>query len=143
MRNVKGFSLIELLIALAIVGILASIATVGYGSYIVKARRNAVEQTLVKATNILENCYSLNHSYEGCLDLNSLLAADDLDNYYADAGKKGGSKLEKGDFVLSVNVIGSQLRDEANCHVLLIDRQGRKMSASSGIPSSDVGNCWK
>ena len=135
--NKKGFTLIELLITIAIVGILATIATPLYRDYLVEARRNAVKQTLVKATNLLENCYSLNHTYEGCFALNDLLKADDLDELYQDSG----STISKSGFTLYVKAQGAQESD-TTCLYIGINRAGRKLSSNQSNPTEDANNCW-
>lgn len=50
----KGFSLIELLIAVAIVGIIAKIAYPSYLEHIQKARRSQAEAALISLANALE-----------------------------------------------------------------------------------------
>jgi type IV pilus assembly protein PilE len=155
LQNKKGFTLIELLIAIAVIAILAAIAVPAYGNYMVEARRNAVKQTLNKAINILENCYTLNHNYVGCLgekpatssssaelaSLNGILSSEDLGNYYEDAG----TVVTASNYILKVNVKGSQKRD-TQCLSLLINRQGIKASSNSisigDDANTDSGNCW-
>jgi|SRR5574344_125370 type IV pilus assembly protein PilE len=139
-RNAQGFTLIEMLIVIAIISILGTIAIQGYRSYIVAARRSAVQQELVKATNILENCYSLNQTYMNCLsstnNLTDFLASSDSSGYYVD----GGSEITQNNFTLRVTATNAQNGDDSACKNLGINRTGRKLSETD----YDVhdNNCW-
>lgn len=46
MRRIRGFTLIELMITVAVVGILASVAYPSYESYMKRARRSAAQQLM-------------------------------------------------------------------------------------------------
>ena len=61
--HVRGFTLIEVLIALAIVGILSAIAIPSYFSYIERANRADAKATLMDATQFMQRFYSLHNSY--------------------------------------------------------------------------------
>jgi type IV pilus assembly protein PilE len=47
MKSVKGFTLIELMIVVAIVGILAAIAYPSYQQYVIKSNRAAAQSTMM------------------------------------------------------------------------------------------------
>lgn len=61
----RGFSLIELLIAVAIVGILAAIAYPGYTQYIIGSRRVDAQQALTSFATAMERWRAQNMTYAG------------------------------------------------------------------------------
>ena len=56
-RSNKGFSLIELVIAMAIIGILTTIAWPSYQSYITRSSRQAAQAELLQLANLQEKIY--------------------------------------------------------------------------------------
>lgn len=63
MRNKKGFTLIELMIVVAIIAILASIAYPSYRQYVIKTNRADVQAELMQAAHQLQSFKIVNHSY--------------------------------------------------------------------------------
>ena len=62
----RGFTLIELMIVVAIVALLAAIAVPSYARYVEKARRADAKSALLDAAQRLERCYTQNNTYVGC-----------------------------------------------------------------------------
>jgi len=61
--RIRGFSLIELMIAVSIIGILARIAIPSYSSYIAKGKRADAQGALVSFANAMEQWNIENGSY--------------------------------------------------------------------------------
>lgn len=81
MRNVtrNGFSLIEVLVAIVIIGVLASTAIPAYSKFITDARRSDAHHLLRMNAQRLERCFTLEGSYAGSCSL----ATDSKEGYYA------------------------------------------------------------
>lgn len=63
--KIYGFTLIELMVAVAVVGILASIAIPNYQSYIRKSKRAEAQGALVVLANAMEQWRLQNGTYKG------------------------------------------------------------------------------
>ena len=62
-QNERGFTLIEMMVVVAIVGILASIAYPSYTEQVAKGRRSQAKVQLLAAQQWMERFYSENYSY--------------------------------------------------------------------------------
>jgi type IV pilus assembly protein PilE len=132
--NQKGFTLIELMIVVAILGILAAIAYPAYQRQIQKSRRAECETVLLSITGMLERQYAANGAYPGALPANSPTTCP-LDGgsttfysiNYAPAG---------GGFTLTAKAEPAQADDP--CGNLTITHTGKK-----GQSSGTVDQCWR
>ena len=137
-----GFSLIELMIALAIVGILTGVALPAYQQQIVKTRRALAKGELLSVVARQEQYYINNKQYAATLDLLGYAAnpyamdasGNDID--ISEAGKIYRIELESvSPRSFSVRAI-PQLNDK-HCGTLTLTSTGVKTATLGGLT-----RCW-
>lgn len=129
----SGFSLIELLITLAIISVLAAIIYPSYNFYIVKIRRSNVSAIMLEVATRLEQYYVKNNKYDGATLSN--LAVDDSSykDYY-----QINISAQTNSYFLQATPIGAQAKSDQQCKVLGLDQNGNKTITGE----SDVEYCW-
>jgi type IV pilus assembly protein PilE len=135
----KGFTLIELMITVAVIAILAAIAYPSYAEYVMRARRVEGQNLLNDAAARQERWRAQNGSYADAVDKLKLPNNAESQNHYyklvlvASDGSDGG-------YTLKAQRIGAQTSD-SKCGDFTLDAKGTKEMAAD-TPGTAT-NCWR
>lgn len=129
--HMAGFTLVELMVVVAIIGILAAIAYPSYTAYLVKARRTAATTCLQQNAQFMERYYTTNLTYAGAP--NPAQCGVELNDFYVIAFS--GTPTAKA-FTLTATPTARQ--NDPTCGTLSINAQGVRGKSGTG----NVADCW-
>ncbi|MDX2368645.1 MAG: type IV pilin protein [Colwellia sp.] len=127
MTNILGFSLIELMIAVAIVGILAAVAYPSYTSFVISSNRSEGQRELLRLANLQEETFIDRRSYTTVMTVLGMTAdphITEFGNYSIDATIANGGTT----FLLTATAQGTQTSD-TGCTTLTVNEAGQKLPA--------------
>ena len=149
-RHQRGFTLIELMITVAVIGILAAVAYPSYTQYIVRANRSAAQSFMFSVANKQEQYMLDARIYAGgstaLADLNVTVPAEVSSKYTVTVTctmptAAGGCTAVAGTpaYVITGTPIGTQLSNDAKCGTLTLNQLGTKTKSGT---ASAVADCW-
>lgn len=119
-RRMSGFSLMELMIVVAIMGILAAIAVPAYNDYLIKANRTAAKTFLLSIANKQEQYLLDQRSYASTVAALGLTAPPETSGKYTFAISNVANSPPT--YTATATAVGSQASDGN----LTIDQSGAK-----------------
>ena len=153
----KGFTLIELMITLAIVAILATIAYPAYNDYVIKSNRVEAKRTLLTAAQFLERRYSTQNTYlqntstssppvalpaeMACAPSPACTSGQNVTHTIAYSTTNA---LNATNFTLVATAVGTQLTAEnrLGCVAYTLDNFGQRRAYSDANATTLNTRCW-
>jgi type IV pilus assembly protein PilE len=129
----RGFTLIELMIVVAVVGILAAVAYPSYSSYVVKTKRGAAKACLGQYAAFMERYYTTTLTYVGAAPaLDCAIEGSMAQNYTFPMSNLGATTYT----VTAQRTTAFATRD-TQCGDLTLDQAGART-----VSSGTVAKCW-
>jgi type IV pilus assembly protein PilE len=141
----RGFTLIELMITVAIVAILGTIATAAYTSEVRKSRRTDARSALLDLAGREEKLFSVTNAYSVTpseLGYTGALPITVGSGYYqisAIVSPDPAQPAMSSSYVITATAIGLQASD-TQCATLSINSAGQQLSTGSATASTCWGN---
>jgi type IV pilus assembly protein PilE len=137
-RAVRGLTLIEIMVVVALVGILASIALTSYQSQTRKTRRYAAQSCLMEQAQYMERYYTTANnpmSYTAA-SLPSASCRTNLASYYTFSLPAAANSSQA--FSVQAAAIGTQTGD-TDCRTLALNQAAQQTSSSA---TATTTGCW-
>lgn len=135
----RGFTLIELMVTVAIVGILAAIALPSYQRYVTDSRRRAAGACLLEGAQFMERFYTTNLRYDqdtagNAVALPNTTCRNDLAAFYTFSI----GAVAQRTYTLTATAQGAQASHDTKCGNLGVNQAGVKTESGTGT----LADCW-
>ncbi|MFV9925232.1 MAG: type IV pilin protein [Francisella endosymbiont of Hyalomma scupense] len=134
MLDKKGFSLVELMVVIAIIAILVSIGVPIYNSYLLRNHRSEAISELLSAANAADNYEIRYGSFPLGSNINSFYRANTQNNYYSLTYCSGEQQCPNVSYVITATAQGAQTADTPCTHI--------EIEVNGDIVNKTPAECW-
>jgi type IV pilus assembly protein PilE len=137
----RGVTLLELMVVVAIIGVLAAIAVPTYMGYTTRTYRASARACMSEAAQFMERFYTTNLTYEGAdalLNLGCELESGMPAHYTITAGAPEGPAPGQRTFTVVATPVGVQATRDTACGTLTLNEVG----ARTATGTDGVAGCW-
>lgn len=131
MKKLSGFTLIEIMVVVVIIGILAAIAIPSYTKYIVTSHRTEAQSAMLSLAQYLESKYNASFSYPAEASIPaSLKNPTNVSTYYTIS-----VSIVNASQNYTITATPTSAQNDGLCGTLTLREDGSKSPATAG--------CWK
>lgn len=144
----RGFSLMELMIVVAILGIIAAIALPNYLNQVQKSNRVSAKSALLDLAARQENYFALNNAYSSQLTSlgyatvsnNTVAVPSTTQNYYSVTIASVGVATPS--YVLQATPVTGSAQATDACKIYQMDSYGNKSNVTTSSATVTTSGCW-
>jgi len=130
--NLRGFTLLELMIVVTVIGVLTALAMPAYQKYVQRAKRSDAANALMSIAAAEEKYYFQNNKYG---DNDALGLSDTSPEKYYSIAVAVGEDDNGQSYTITATATGAQASD-TDCATFTLDNTGKRG------PSPDDNGCW-
>jgi type IV pilus assembly protein PilE len=134
-RAPRGYTLIELMVTMAVFAIIASIAYPSYRQFVLKSNRTDAVRTLTSNAQILQRCYSQYFAFNNAA-CPAVLAIASPNGYYT----INNAAVTASTYTLVAKPAGVQA-DDTTCAQFTLDQTGNETAVDTG-GNNQATTCW-
>lgn len=152
-RARSGFTLIELMIAVAIIGILVAIALPAYSTYVARGHRAAARAQLLQAAQYMQRFYSANDRYNRDRNGTAIWSvmppesmrspAEGPQIYQLVTTGTGSSTATTNTFTLVMSPLAGQAMAGDKCGGFTITQAGARGVTAVSPTAALIAECWR
>ena len=154
MKTNKGFTLLELLIVIAIMAIIVAIAIPNYTRYVVRAQRVEARNALQAVAQQIDQNYRVTRDYSKLVNGDTLSNATITSWGFASVPSSTNKRYEISlntisatGYVLQAQAFGKQAQRDEDCAYFFYNQSGSKMASKTATPPSSSRDktsleCW-
>ena len=140
MQHQRGFNLMELMVAVTIIGIIVAVAIPSYNSHMINTRRTTSTSCAVEIAQFMERVYTTSMSYSvdntgAATVLPETTCRNELVDFYTFS-----LVTTPQTFTVTATPIGTQAKD-TTCGILTLNQAGTRTAAGSGAAAKERA-CW-
>lgn len=147
LTRAAGFTLVEVMIVVAIVGILSALALPAYGRYVQRAARAEGRSTLLEAAQFMQRFYSDNNRYDADLVGNDPVLPNELSVSPPNGqARRYNISLDMNaltPLAYTLQAVPTVAQANDGCGTLTLNSLGVRGASVPGNNAAGVADCWK